>query len=64
MVYGINHFVSYFIYISDITYLFFSLEMKELKGGWGEEREAQDGEDICIMTADLYCCTAETNTTL
>ena len=27
-------------------------------------REAQEGEDICILIADLFCCTAETNTTL
>ena len=27
-------------------------------------REAQEGENICILIADLFCCTAETNTTL
>ena len=27
-------------------------------------REAQEGEDICTLIADLLCCTAETNTTL
>ena len=27
-------------------------------------REAQEGEDICIIRADLRCCMAETNTTL
>ena len=26
------------------------------------EREAQEGGDICILTADLHCCTGETNT--
>ena len=29
----------------------------------GGGREAQEGQDICILMADL-CCTAETNTTL
>ena len=28
-----------------------------------EGREAHEGGDICIMMADLHCCTAETNTT-
>ena len=36
--------------------------------GWDEGgvggREAQEGGDICILTADSCCCTAETNTTL
>ena len=27
-------------------------------------REAQEGGDICILTADSQRCTAETNTTL
>ena len=27
-------------------------------------REAQEGGDVCIITAELHCCTAETNTTL
>ena len=31
--------------------------------GWGG-REAQEGGDICVTTADSLCCTAETNTTL
>ena len=31
-------------------------------GRWGE-REAQEGGDICILTADSHCCTIETNTT-
>ena len=32
-------------------------------GRWGG-REAQEGGDICILMADLPCCTEETNTTL
>ena len=32
--------------------------------GWEERREAQEGEDICIITADLHCYRAETNTIL
>ena len=34
--------------------------------GWdgGGVREAQEGGEICIHIADLFCCTAETNTTL
>ena len=32
--------------------------------GRGDEREAQEGWDICIHIADPLCCTAETNTTL
>ena len=35
--------------------------------GWdrvGSRREVQEGEDLCIPTADSCCCTAETNTTL
>ena len=32
--------------------------------GIGDEREAQEGWDICIHKADPLCCTAETNTTL
>ena len=35
-----------------------------LEGGWEEEREAQEGGDICIIMAGLYCYMAETNTTL
>ena len=34
------------------------------RGGVGEGKEAQEGADICIITADSSCCTAETNTTL
>lgn len=30
--------------------------------GWGE-REAQEGGDVCILTADSSCCTPETNNT-
>ena len=30
----------------------------------GGRREAQEGGDICIIKADLHCCTAESNTTL
>ena len=33
-------------------------------GVGGEGRQAQEGGDICIIVADSYCCTAETNTTL
>ena len=29
-------------------------------GRWGE-REAQEGGDICILTADSHCCIAESN---
>ena len=29
--------------------------------GW---REAYEGGDICILTADSHCCTAKTNATL
>ena len=37
----------------------------DLGGGDGEDgREAQEGGDTCIVTADLHCYTAETNTTL
>ena len=34
--------------------------------GWDrkDKREAQEGGDICILTADSLCCTTETNTTL
>ena len=32
-------------------------------GGWGG-REAQEGQDMCILMAGLSCCTAKTNTTL
>ena len=34
--------------------------------GWhgGGEREAQEGGDICILTAHSHCFTGETNTTL
>ena len=28
------------------------------------EREIQEGGDMCIPTADSWCCMAETNTTL
>ena len=30
----------------------------------GEEREAQEGGDLCIIMASSHCCMAETNTTL
>ena len=32
------------------------------RGGMGEEREASEGGDICIIMADSCYCTAETNT--
>ena len=39
--------------------------MKTWRGEMGmDEKEAQEGGDICILTDDLCCCTAETNTTL
>ena len=28
--------------------------------GWGEGRDAREGGDICIITADLHCCMGET----
>ena len=32
--------------------------------GWGlGGREAQEGEDICIHTANSHCCIADTSTT-
>ena len=31
--------------------------------GWDEEIGWEEG-DICILTADSHCCTAETNTPL
>ena len=31
---------------------------------WEEEREAQEGGDLCTIMAGLHCCMAETNTTL
>ena len=30
----------------------------------GEGREVPEGGDMCIIMADLHCCTAETITTL
>jgi len=30
----------------------------------GAGRKIQEGEDICILTADSRCCMAESNTTL
>ena len=32
--------------------------------GREEGREAEEAGDICIITAELRCCMAETNTTL
>ena len=29
--------------------------------GGGGGREAQEGGDICILTADSHCCIAESN---
>ena len=37
-------------------------DLKGWDGGGG--REAQERGDICILTADSHCCTAETNTAL
>ena len=37
----------------------------EWRVGWDEglgEREAQEGQDICIFMADSHCCTEEINT--
>ena len=28
--------------------------------GWQEGSEALEGRDVCIITADLHCCMAET----
>ena len=36
----------------------------EVGDGIGGGREAQEGEDICIIMTNLHCCMAETNTTL
>ena len=38
----------------------------DLEGvGWGYgERKAQEGGDICTVTALSHCCTAENNTIL
>ena len=33
-------------------------------GSSGSGREVQERGDICILTVDSHCCTAETNTTL
>ena len=41
----------------------FSDNLEGWDGGEGG-RGVQDGEDICILTADSHCCTAETNITL
>ena len=41
------------------------LHWENLEGWVGEgEREAQEGEGICIHIADSLCRSAETNTTL
>ena len=32
--------------------------------GWREERESREGGDVCIIMADLHCCTAGIKTTL
>ena len=36
----------------------------EVGDGIGGGREAQEGEDICIIMTDLHCYMAETITTL
>ena len=36
----------------------------DLRVGWWEGREAQEGGGICIIMADLPCCMAETMTAL
>ena len=38
--------------------------MMTYKVGIGGGREAQEGGDAYIITTELHCCTAETNTTL
>ena len=38
-------------------------DLEEWDGGGGK-REAQEGRDVCIHTADSLHCTAETKTTL
>ena len=32
--------------------------------GWDGGREAQEGMNFCVLIADSFCCTAETNTIL
>ena len=32
--------------------------------GWEGGRGSQEGDDICIIMADLCCCMSETNTIL
>ena len=41
-----------------------SLVLRDDPEGREEGREAEEGGDICIITAELRCCMAETNTTL
>ena len=36
----------------------------DLEGWDGGGREVQEGGDICILIADLHCCSAKTNTIL
>ena len=36
----------------------------DLGEGRGEEGQAQEGGNVCIIMAGSGCCTAETNTTL
>ena len=40
------------------------LKKQHLSGVGVSGREAQEGRDIRMDTADAHCCTAETNTTL
>ena len=41
------------------------MSVPTLTGGMQEGgREAYEGVDMYILTADSHCCTAETNTTL
>ena len=39
-------------------------DLKRWGGGGWSRKEAQERGDICILTADSHCCTAETNITL
>ena len=42
----------------------FSLALSDDLEGWdGAGGEAKEGENVCIIMADLHCCMVETNTT-
>ena len=56
------------------TAVLFKVKKKKKKKGsvttyrsrveWGGGKEAQEGGDICIHTADSRCCASETNNTV